>query len=247
VVTPSPSDPLSPLVYEDAAEEGVLFLDARRALFRLHEVGGKDALGRREVRLDLVASEVSALASAPTHVLFVGRNAEKPPGPDTPRLGVQTVPPGTVPALDSTWHVASMRFDGQAGTKEVLVGGTGTYEAVVGRELVAVQQQAESWTIRGRSGSTSVLTPPTGTTVVGVQPSGPSSTPELLLLDEDARTLGFFGGTTLRKLPRAAAPIVDVATNAWRGQLAYVTSRGEVVIHSVYEEAPLARYVPEGS
>jgi hypothetical protein len=91
-----------------------------------------------------------------------------------------------------------------------------------------------------------VLTPPPGATVVGVHPSGPSSTPELLLLDGDARTLAFFGGTRLRKLPRAAAPIVDVATNAWRGQLAYVTSRGEVVIHSVYEEAPLARYVPEG-
>jgi hypothetical protein len=117
---------------------------------------------------------------------------------------------------------------------------------VVGRDLVAVQQRDEAWTIRGRTGGAIDLTPPADTTVVGVHPSGPSGAPELLLLDGDARTLSLFGRSSPRKLPRATAPIVDVAVNAWRGQLAYATSRGEVVLHSVYEDAPLARYLPEG-
>ena len=249
------SDPLSPLVYEESAEEGVLFLDARRALFRVHEVGGKDALGRREVGVDLVASEVSALAASPTHVTFVGRNAEQAEarGEKTPRMGVQTVPPGAVPTLDSAWHVASMRFDGQAGSKEVLLGGTGTYEAVVGpRASSPCSSTAESMDPprAGRSGrSTSRAHPTPGRHRRGCPPlrtrrAPPSSCCSTETLARWASSPG--PRVQPLKLPRATAPIVDVATNAWRGQLAYVTSRGEVVIHSVYEEAPLARYVPEG-
>jgi hypothetical protein len=89
-----------------------------------------------------------------------------------------------------------------------------------------------------------VLTPPFDATVVGVHRRGSGMAPELVLLDGDRRTLSFADRSTSRSLPPAPAPIVDVTMNAWRAQIAYATTSGEVVIHSLHEEAPLARYVP---
>jgi len=160
-------------------------------------------------------------------------------------MGVQTVRPEAAPLLGSPWHVVDLRFDDRASTQELLLG-DGTFEAVVGRDLTAVQQHGDAWAIRQTAGQVLDLLPPAGATVVSVCPTGPSSAPELLVLESDARTLSFAGRSSSRSLPRATAPILDVAMNAWRGQLAYATAQGEVVVHTLHEDTPLARYVPEG-
>jgi hypothetical protein len=140
--------------------------------------------------------------------------------------------------------MVDVRFDGQKSTAQVFPG-DGTFEAVIGLGLVAVQQHGEAWSIHGGSGPPVDLTPPLSSTVVGVWRSGTGSGPELILLESDRRTLSFAGRSSSRSLPRAATPIVDVTVNAWRTQLAYVTSAGEVVVHSLHEETPLARFLPE--
>jgi hypothetical protein len=131
----------------------------------------------------------------------------------------------------------------RAGSQELLLG-DGTFEAAFGRDLAAVQRHGDAWTIHDREDPPVVLTPPFDATVVGVHRRGSGMAPELVLLEGDRRTLSFAGRSASRSLPPAAAPIVDVTMNAWRAQIAYATATGEVVIHSLHEEAPLARYVP---
>ncbi len=242
LAVPLGSDPLSVLLYRAAPREEVFFLDARRALFRLRD--GSPGKAPSTPSVDLLASEVSALAASPTELTFVGRNTD--PAEQTARLGRDTLLPGVFePRPGGTWTVMDLHSDGKAGTRQELLG-NGTFEAVVGRELTAVQQYRDQWVIRARSGPEIELSPPSDATVVGVCPTGPSNAPELLVLEGDRRTLSFVGRASSRSLPPATAPILDVAMNPWRGQIAYVTTGGEVVVHTVYEDAPLARFVPDG-
>jgi hypothetical protein len=251
IALPSPSDPLSPLVYRteevkaDVREE-VFFLDARRALMRISMETDRYG-GDRGVSVERLATEVAALGASPTRLMFVGRDHQGTPAKvvHTPRLGLQTLPPRYVPQLEaSLWHLVDLRSDGPASVKAVLLG-DGTFQACIGTGLAAVQQQGEAWTIHDTSGPSVQLTPPASATVVGVWRSGAGSAPELVLLESDQRTLSLAGRSSSRSLPRAATPIADVTVNTWRAQLAYVTVAGEVVIHSLHEEAPLARFLPE--
>jgi hypothetical protein len=256
IAVPFLSDPLSPLVYRAEDKRGeeveeVFFLDARRALvhLRIDPWTGITPGSRDDVAVDvkLAASEVAALGTSPTRMVFVGRNTDPTWGmrPGVSRDPTRTYPPGEVPALDGCWYLVDVRFDGQGSTSEELLG-DGSFQAAVGLGLVAVQQHGEVWAVHGASAPPVLLTPPASATVVGVSRSGTGSGPELVLLEGDRRTLSLAGRSSSRSLPRASAPIVDVTVNAWRTQLAYVTSTGEVVVHSLHEETPLARFLPEG-
>jgi hypothetical protein len=164
---------------------------------------------------------------------------------DTLRFGVQTIPPGTTPLLDSGWYLVIEQHPGTSSLERLT--GSGTLQAVFGREFVAIQLEDRTWTVLNPNHTLRAeLTPPASAKVIGLWDAGLSGQgPELLLLESDQRTIAFAGRSTSRVLPKSSAPIVDVAINPWRGQLAYATSEGEVVFHVLHDTTPFGRFVPE--
>lgn len=242
IEAPQPADPLAPLYFREGSRDEVFFLDARRALYRIQAAPANQRDAAPAVAL--VASEVSALAASPTEIVFIGRDTDRDPPATTPRLGVQTVPPDTLPELDRAWHLVYLAADRiRPGGIEILLG-DGTFEAFVGRDHVAVQQQGSTWFVRDRETAPTLLEAPPTARVVGVHRPASGNAPELVVLGEDRRTLSLHGKSQGRSLPAASGPILHVAINAWRAQLAYATVSGEVVIHSLYEPTPLARFAP---
>lgn len=258
IAVPHAADPLAPLIYRDdggAAE--VFFLDARRSLHRIWRdrlsdvnVMKEDAVG--EARVDRLASEVSALAELSGRIAFVGRNADAPPDVDR-EMVFRPLAEGQLPPLDDGWQLVFLAGAGAPGSMERLPG-SGTFEVRFGftegplpsRGIVAVQNLGDDWSILDDTRSPPVIVKaPSDARVIGVWRSGAGSAPELLVLDPDQRSIHFAGPREGRALPRAHAPIVDVVLCTSRSQLAYVTTAGEVVIHSLSGTAPLARFTPE--
>jgi hypothetical protein len=242
LAVPGPADPLSPvLCLCPEARTLVFFLDARRALFLLK--------ADPEPRVTCIATEVAAITWFREQVAYVGRVEG---GPPTRHRSGDTLPPMTVPELADAWALAIVSGQSSTSSMEVLPG-DGSFEACFGyaeggtpaRSLVAVQQRGDRWSFAGDPGAAPVeIIAPEGTRVVGAWRSG-ATEPELVVLEADGRTLSLVGRRTSRSLPRAGAPIVDVAMSTARPHLAYVTTAGEVVIQSLVRAAPLARFAPE--
>jgi hypothetical protein len=140
-----------------------------------------------------------------------------------------------------------VRFAGPQGEPEVVteLRGSGR-RAVFGRELIAVEHESEgTWQIFEPSGS-SLLTPFTGTQVIGVgRDAQQAGSPGLLLLDEDWRTLVLGGRNWSRKVATAASEIEHVSVHPSSSLFAYTTAAGEVTVCSFDHEGPLFRLLPE--
>lgn len=254
-------DALEPLFFRETGGGEILFLDARRALFLLRT---KERYA--QPTLEMLASEVTAIASFPDELAFVGRRAMSEEGaPISTRTiprGAVHIPPGAALDLDASFHLVTMpdwagvqpkhtpTLPSLIRSKEGIAG-DGTFEARFGGEdkrIVAVQRHADVWSIPPRGGGSPPveITPPAGTQVVSVYEGGPASEQELVIIEADRRSLSLIGRRSSRSLPRASAPIRDATQVSARGHIAYSTVTGEVVIHSLRSEAPLARFVPEG-
>lgn len=124
--------------------------------------------------------------------------------------------------------------------------GFGGYLSRTDLGLVAVEHENEgNWEIFGRNG-TWFLTPFAGTQVVGIgrDPQAQTS-PGLLLLEEDWRTLVLAGRDWTRKLVTAGSEIEHVAVHHGSPRFAYATASGEIAVGSFDHEAPLLRLFPE--
>ena len=256
VAASEPGDPLAPLVYRAQEGPDVLFLDARRALFRLFEQrhAGHGPAGGPPPAQEPRARRLRG-GRAPRRRRHtwcsIGRGRWIPVDEqETPRMGLLDllgVGPRPRPAL-STW--SSCAATAEPSTKEVIVG-TGTFEARTGeqrrrrpastatpgrcsRRRTGIAHRAHAARRVARRGR-----------AAGREPRGGA---ELLLIEADQRTLSLAGRATSRSLQRATAPIVDVALHPWRARSSRTSRRrGEVVVHSsLYTDTPLARFLPEG-
>ncbi len=115
----------------------------------------------------------------------------------------------------------------------------------VGAVLVAVRHEGTTWTIE-TSKRTLQLAAPSDVRVVGVHQAREDLGPELIILEADKRAISFLGRSSSRSLPRASSDIVHVAQCHSQAILAYATVTGEVVIHALGYDEPLARYQPRG-
>ncbi len=157
--------------------------------------------------------------------------------------GAQTLQPGAPPALDAHWYLVELRTDTKPSSKELILG-DGSFQACLGSGVAAVQRRGETWTIFD-GGAPAEMMLPAGTRLVGLRPGNAASDLKLVLLEADERTISLSGRTSSHALPRASGRIANVAVNPWRAQLAYATTAGEVVIHSLYNDKLLARFAPE--
>lgn len=224
---PDLDDPLTELIASRADDEGFFFTDARASLF--HVLGGRHGAPDR---VAVVAGEVSAVSSSQGRCTFVGRGL-----------------PG---AGAGAFHLG-VRGARVAGESDQILAGDGSFEACFGLtfpaghalSIAAVQQQGDRWTAhRGRLADADLFAPP-GCRVIA--PLGPDDRvePGLIVLEPDGRTLAFIGRHVRIAYARADSPVLDARLSPARAQLAYATAAGEVVIHAIGAEAPLARYRPE--
>jgi hypothetical protein len=241
IVVPKIADPLSPILCLALDTQPVIyFLDARRALFEI--------TNDRLPPISRVAGEIAAIGWFREQVIYVGRDPGAPGAKLPHELGVQSIPSGAAPELRHGWHLVTVGAPGRPSSTQALQG-NGTFEACVGFAeahgaggLVVIQRDNDLWWTPEPNHVTQL---PDGVRAVGVWKSAAAAEPEVIGLEPDRRTISFVGRSS-RSLPRAAEPIVDVVMSAARPQLAYLTAGGEVVIHALAHDAPLARFVPEG-
>jgi hypothetical protein len=258
IAVSSPTDPLMRLAYRDDGGAQVFFLDAHRALHhiwrdRLSDIGTEradaDATGVASVAT--LATRVSALAEPTGRIAFVGHGPREEPFSGPMLFGIHPMAPGQLGWRD-TGRVLVLLPDGdKPGSFERLdddgrAACFGFAEGSLGpRGILAVEHAEGAWDLHDDTRSAPArVTPFPGTRVVGVWRSGLGRAPELLVLDRERAFIRFTGGRGGRALPRAEGLIVDVTMCNARSQLAYATISGEVVIHSLLTDVPLARFLP---
>jgi hypothetical protein len=142
--------------------------------------------------------------------------------------------------------------------------GTGTFEAFIGQSgapgsesgLLAVRLEENAWRVLYAESLSSgqvtrfatPLHPPADGAVVGVVHSPYQREPALLFLVEPhRRKLVLLARSWSQDLPPASAPIAAVAVSPVHPVLAYLTTAGEVVLHSLERgDTALARFAPAG-
>ena len=239
---PGPSDPLTLLAFAHYGPRIVpVMIDARGALY--------EVCSDFDPPISRVAPEVAALAVVHDEISFVGRDVSD----DATIAGVPLAPQGgSAPRAAGAWLLIVV------GTKERQSASTlleldGFSEAIYGFDalgspgavLVAVRHQGSTWRIE-TSKRTHQLDVPDDVRVVGVHQAREELGPELIVLECDKREISFIGRSSSRSLPRASSDIVHVAQCHSQAILAYATVTGEVVIHALGYDAPLARYLPNG-
>ncbi len=239
-VPPGPGDPLALLAFKPYGPKLVpVTIDARRALYEISN--------DFDPPISRVVPEVAALAVVHDQIAFVGRDVSD----DATIAGVPLAPrEGTAPRAAGAWRLIVV------GTKErpsaaTLLERDGFSEAIYGFDatatagavLVAVRHEGTTWTIES-SKRTLQLVAPSDVRVVGVHQARDDLGPELILLEANKRALSFLGSSSSRSLPRASSEIVHVAQCHSQAILAYATVTGEVVIHALGYDTPLARYLP---
>lgn len=70
--------------------------------------------------------------------------------------------------------------------------------------------------------------------------------PCLLVLERDRRTLALLGRSTSHSFARASSEVEQVCASMASPHVAYLTSNGELVVHSTSHDAPLLRILPGG-
>lgn len=239
---PGPGDPLALLAFAPYGPHLLpVTLDARRALYEISN--------DFDPPISRVVPEVAALAVVHDQISFVGRDVSD----DATIAGVPLAPrEGSAPRAAGTWLliVAGTKARPSAAT---LLQRDGFSEAIygfdatgsVGAVLVAVRHEGTTWTIE-TSKRTLQLAAPSDVRVVGVHQAREDLGPELIILEADKRAISFLGRSSSRSLPRASSDIVHVAQCHSQAILAYATVTGEVVIHALGYDEPLARYQPRG-
>ncbi|MBX7220541.1 MAG: hypothetical protein K1Y36_11390 [Blastocatellia bacterium] len=114
------------------------------------------------------------------------------------------------------------------------------------QSLVALEQFTGKWVVVGDSNY--FFQQPSGTRVVGVigrLGRWNGSSPGLIVVEDDNRTIWLLGKDWSRTLPRAGAEIVEVKVCETTPHLAYLTADGEVVVYSFGLEAVVLRYLAE--
>jgi hypothetical protein len=219
-VAPDPAapPPLQPIL------GGSSHLWVRDAAGQLFQLGGPQPEGFGRLKYLTTASAAFVAGGVLTFVQPAGRS----PAVITRLIGDRYE---TVARIEGPGQRASIGFGGAFSDAE--------------RALIAVETESEgSWQILGRHG-TWFLTPFAGTQVVGVGRDAQQTSPGLLLLEEDWRTLVLAGRNWSRKIVTASSEIEHVAVHPGSPAFAYATAAGEVVVGSLDHDSPLFRLLLE--
>jgi hypothetical protein len=68
-----------------------------------------------------------------------------------------------------------------------------------------------------------------------------ASEPGVVVLEGDGRTVTIVGQSWTRRLPRASAPIENLVVSAGTACVAWTTTHGELVVHSIDHDADVLR------
>jgi hypothetical protein len=103
--------------------------------------------------------------------------------------------------------------------------------------LVAVAENSSTVRVRHARG-TSVIRVPSDLRTLGVTRNlHRGSEPGVVVLDGDGRTVIVVGQSWTRRLPRASAPIENLVVSSGSACVAWITTSGELVVHSIDHDA----------
>jgi hypothetical protein len=173
----------------------------------------------------IVAAKVLAAAPVGQHLAFVDVH---------PTVGVR------IAWMDAGGQVAARRAHGSGRAASFAWGGPIAHASW---GLVGIENGERGWQVHSHAAEL-LLVAFAGTRVIGVVAHPARREPALLLIEEDGRSLLLSGRSFTHRLGRASAPIVEAAISPVSPHLAWLTSEGELTIHSLSRDAVVARHRP---